>query len=150
MFNNCGNTRARPFRLETMWTSHPDFIKIVKQAWDKNKSLLGALSSFELEVTGWAKSTFGDIFQTKRRLLGRLQGIQSSPNYPGSNFLLDLENRLIIEYSEILKREEKYWKLRSRINWLAQGDANTKFFHSTTLNRHRRNKILSLQIDDGS
>jgi len=46
--------------------------------------------------------------------------------------------------------EEEFWKLKSRINWLNEGDANTKFFHTSTLNRRRRNKILSLQLDDDS
>lgn len=42
----------------------------------------------------------------------------------------------------LVKREEIYWKLRSRVNWLAYGDKNWKFFHQTTLSRRRRNKIL--------
>jgi len=29
--------------------------------------------------------------------------------------------------------------------WLAEGDCNTRFFHSTTLKRNRCNKILSIQ-----
>lgn len=29
--------------------------------------------------------------------------------------------------------------------WLNQGDANTKFFHMSTLNRRRRNRITSLK-----
>lgn len=29
----------------------------------------------------------------------------------------------------------------SRIDWLGHGDANTKYFHLSVLNRRRRNKI---------
>lgn len=50
---------------------------------------------------------------------------------------MELENKLIVEFNNILKSEEDYWKLRSRINWLNQRDANTNFFHTTTLNRRR-------------
>jgi hypothetical protein len=38
-------------------------------------------------------------------------------------------------------QEEIYWRQRSRINWLQHGDMNTRFFHHTTKDRRRRNKI---------
>lgn len=48
-----------------------------------------------------------------------------------------------------MRSEEEFWKTKSRINWLMEGDANTKFFHTSTLNRRRRNKILALQNEAG-
>lgn len=37
---------------------------------------------------------------------------------------------------------------RSRITFLAEGDANTKFFHLQACHRNRRNNIDSLQVRD--
>lgn len=48
------------------------------------------------------------------------------------------------DFNEILKREEDFWKLKSRVQWLGEGDANTKFFHTTTTTRRRRNRISGL------
>lgn len=31
--------------------------------------------------------------------------------------------------------------MNSRINWISQGDANTRYFHLSVINRRRRNKI---------
>lgn len=45
-------------------------------------------------------------------------------------------------------KEEMYWEQRARVNWLRAGDQNTKFFHSSTIQRRKRNKIL--KIRDGS
>lgn len=45
------------------------------------------------------------------------------------------EQSLTNEYNSILKLEEDYWKLRSRINWLNDRDANTNFFHILASNR---------------
>lgn len=75
----------------------------------------------------------------KRTILNRLKGIQQSPNYSYSNFLQTLEKDLMKEYNDIVKQEEEYWKLKSRITWLSEGDANTKLIHITTLNRRRKN-----------
>lgn len=42
-----------------------------------------------------------------------------------------------------------YWLRLSRVNWLKEGDANTTFFHRTTLQRRRENKLLKLKAEDG-
>lgn len=77
-------------------------------------------------------------------------GIQKPSNYQYSHFLLNLDNNLIEELDSILKIKEDLWKLKSRINWLTDGDANTKFFHTSTLNRRRRKRILSPKDDTGN
>ncbi|CAN6580631.1 unnamed protein product [Malus baccata var. baccata] len=43
------------------------------------------------------------------------------------------------------KEEEAYWKLKSRIQWLNEGDKNTKFFHAQTVRRRKHNKIKGLE-----
>ncbi|KAG5621920.1 hypothetical protein H5410_007138 [Solanum commersonii] len=144
------NQEVHAIIKETMWASHPEFGKIVENAWENKRNLLEALGVLEKDLTTWKHTTFRDIFRKKRTLLKRIQGIQASPNYCNSEFLIDLENKLIKDYNETLKNEEDYWKLKSRFNWLNEGDANTKFFHTSTLNRRRRNKILSLRTDSGS
>ena len=48
---------------------------------------------------------------------------------------------------EILQEEEEYWKLRSKQNWLEEGDTNTKFFHTIATHRAKKNRINSLEIN---
>lgn len=64
---------------------------------------------------------------------------------PTSAFLQNLEHHLTNKYSNILRLEEDFWKLKSRINWLNDRDANTKYFHLTTIQRRRRNRISALK-----
>lgn len=103
---------------------------------------------FKITVLKWKRNTFGSIFDKKRKILARLEGIQNSPKYPFSNFLCNLEESLIVEYNDILKLEEDYWKLRSRVNWLNDDDANTRFFHIKTTSRRRRNNIVYFKDDN--
>lgn len=49
----------------------------------------------------------------------------------------------------ILRQEEEFWKLKSRISSLNEGDASTRFFHNTTLNRRSNNRITILQTENG-
>jgi hypothetical protein len=51
---------------------------------------------------------------------------------------------------ELLLREEIMWRQRSRITWLKHGDQNTKFFHRKATWRAKKNKISTLQKEDGT
>lgn len=44
----------------------------------------------------------------------------------------------------ILKQEEMLWKQRARVQWLLDGDCNTKFFHIRVSNLRRKNIIMEL------
>ena len=57
-----------------------------------------------------------------------------------------VEDRMV----ELCLREEIMWRQRARIQWLAEGDSNTKFFHRKASARKSRNRIAELQRPDGS
>jgi hypothetical protein len=62
-----------------------------------------------------------------------------------------LEIRAVTDkMNELLYREEMMWLQRSRIDWLREGDRNTKFFHSKAVWRARKNKIKKLRDDSGA
>lgn len=67
------------------------------------------------------------------KILVKLAGIQAFIHYPTSLFLQTQEQKLTKDYSNTLQLEEGFWKLKSRITWLNDSDANTKFFHMSTL-----------------
>lgn len=80
-----------------------------------------------------------------RQTLSRLDGIQKFLNYPHSRFLHHLEKELQANYDGLLRREKGFWITNSKISWICEGDVNTKFFHTTTLTRRRRNTITLLE-----
>ena len=66
-----------------------------------------------------------------------------------SVFLLNLENDLLRDLDTVLNQEEEIWALKSRVNWMIQGDRNTVFYHVSTLVSRKRNKILSIKDSMG-
>lgn len=54
---------------------------------------------------------------------------------------LDLQSRLLNEMDELLEKEELYWRQRSHVVWLKDGDKNTDYFHEKATQRKRINII---------
>lgn len=78
-----------------------------------------------------------------------LNGIQKAIADRPSSFLIDLEKKLQMDLSLVLNQEEELWAMKSRINWMVQGDCNTSFYHVSTLIRRKHNKILNLKNSQG-
>lgn len=53
--------------------------------------------------------------------------------------------RLKREINDLLSKEEKMWKQRSRVLWLHEGDRNTRYFHSRATHRYWHNRIEALE-----
>lgn len=82
--------------------------------------------------------------------MARLDGIQCTIERRNFNKeFLRLENKLQGELKTILRQEELMWFQRSRVMWLADGDQNTKYYHLKTVNRRRKNKIITIKDDSG-
>lgn len=62
--------------------------------------------------------------------------------------LLRQEELLLKDFEEVLEQEEIIWFQKSREKWIAHGDRNTKFFHTSTIIRRRRNRINMLKDDE--
>lgn len=54
------------------------------------------------------------------------------------------------ELTKAIRREEVYWRTKSRVQWLREGDKNTRFFHAQTLKLRMRNAIHGLEKEDGT
>ncbi|KAK9988211.1 hypothetical protein SO802_028450 [Lithocarpus litseifolius] len=139
----------RPFKFQSFWLSDNSFPELVRNAWANHAGLYDSIKKFTREVKIWNRDHFGNIFSKKKRLLARLSGIQRVMADRPTYFLVNLEKELRLELNSILKQEEELWALKSRINWMIQGDRNTSFYHVSTLIRRKHNKILNLKNNQG-
>ena len=99
------DTLIRPFRFQTMWLLHPDFPRIVKEAWPEEIPLSLAITRRSKK---WNYEVFGNLFARKRKVLAKLNGTQKALVENPRKSLIRLEKQLIDEYSSILLQEEEY------------------------------------------
>ena len=59
------------------------------------------------------------------------------------------EKNLLLEYEKIIEREEIFWKQKSRVQWLKEGEWNTIFFHRSTIANRSHNRISSIKDEGG-
>ena len=130
-----GIRQDQPFRFQPMWLSHPSFPDIVRDAWANPSSLLHIVSKFTNKAKVWNRNVFGNLFHRKKCILAKLRDVQIALSNNPNNFLVRLEQELRTELSEVLKLEEEYWAIKSRITWLDKGDRNIAFYHTSALVR---------------
>ena len=135
----------RPFRFQPVWMSHPLFGKFLSDNWKDHFDWEGNLQQLTDAIKIWNKEIFGNIFQRKARIEARLKGIQVALANGPNSFLIRLDKQLSEEFWEVNQQEEEFWSVKSRYNWLIQGDRNTAFFHTSTMIRRKRNKISCLK-----
>ena len=63
--------------------------------------------------------------------------------------LAELERENATQLRRYLMIERSIWKLKSRVNWMKDGDASTKYFHAAVRMRRSRNTIAALRTDQG-
>ena len=133
-----GHHGNRPFRFLASWLTNDQFNNFVKQTWDPQASYSDAASNFVKEVKVWNREVFGNIFQRKRVLMARINGIQAALENYSSRGLMHLEAQLRKELEIVMGQEEILWWQKSRKDWIMHGDRNTRFFHQKTIVRRRQ------------
>ncbi|XP_019434274.1 PREDICTED: uncharacterized protein LOC109340956 [Lupinus angustifolius] len=131
--------RSSYFRFLKMWTSHPDCIRVILDAWKED--ILGCpmfilvekLKRLKCKLKIWNWNVFGNIHQQVKEALSSVDVIQACINDHGPT--TDLLNQECVAQGNLLKAlamEEEFWREKSRLNWHSSGDRNTNFFHKIT------------------
>ncbi|XP_057803416.1 uncharacterized protein LOC131018725 [Salvia miltiorrhiza] len=144
----------KPFRFINVWTSHPEFMNLVKKVWEETKIpgwscfvFKEKLKRLKVVLKEWNRSTFGDIDLRIRSLKDDLHQWDS------------IDDTFGLEESEVIKRNETKANLilqtRKKISvlqqkagarWVRDGDLNTSFYHRVIVGRRKKNEISGLQF----
>jgi len=151
-----GSRGKKRFHFESFWPKLAGFYETVKQSWDEQ-----VLCNYPFERTSiklkrltrtlqsWSQKQVGNInsqLALARHILHHLEMAQDLRD------LSDDENWLRCElkrhYLVLSSLERTIARLRSRVRYLKEGDANTSFFHKQASFSKRKNFISKLVVGD--
>lgn len=137
--------------FEEMWTREEGCREVIERAWDSlnwnpEVTIQNRLKSCQDHLQDWNRKVFGNVNKVLKQKHSCLQELEAM------NLLLESAEEIRIlkkEIIEVMLREEMMWNQRSRALWIKSGDQNTRFFHATTNNRQRKNKIEGINDLEG-
>lgn len=88
------------------------------------------IRSFVMAAKRWNVEVFENILQKKWVLIARINSIQWCLKKYYSPKLLALKKEMCSELEVVLDNKELLWKKKSRNDWIAFEDKNTKYFHN--------------------
>jgi hypothetical protein len=145
----------RRFHFESFWPKIPGFLEVVGASWSmpvrsscqleqvslKLKRLAHILQSWGHKEVGNVRMQLGLV----REVLHRLEMAQDIRILSsGEVWLLNMLKQRCLSLASL---ERTIARLRSRIHYLKEGDANTKFFHLQACYRKKKNFISKLEED---
>ncbi|XP_068329845.1 uncharacterized protein [Pyrus communis] len=138
------------FRFEAFWAKEERCKEIVECCWRQEGHGDGImrwqrkLNECRVRLTRWSQQAFHSRGRELIGLITRLGVLQH--NWRQNWEEIKMVSGRIDRLGEI---EEQFWQQRSRVKWLKEGDANTAFFHQSTLQRRRRNKVEKIKDGNG-
>jgi hypothetical protein len=108
------------------------------------------LKNFKKCLKIWNKQTFRNIFEAQQHLNEQMRILQIQIRDQGITEELRMQEAMISQkLGERRAQEEILWRQKSRVQWLKEGDRNTKFFHRSTIQRRHVNHISHLVTEEG-
>ena len=92
------------------------------------------LKALKSKIRMWNKEDFLNIFEDKRRLIRDIELIHQGGMKIGWDVgMKEKEKDLLGQLEAKERKEEIYWRQKSRVKWLQEGEKNSKFFHNSVV-----------------
>ncbi|KAK1304099.1 hypothetical protein QJS10_CPB11g01494 [Acorus calamus] len=146
----------KPFRFERMWFQYPQLYQIVQNRWrnEDHASPMGRLHAKLVSLQGplrrWNRLVEGDITRQVELANERVQQLlveeqQDNTSHDYSESISEAVNHL----THLQRNLEIFWAQRARVNWIQEGDRNTRFFHNQVKSRRATNRISCIKTTEG-
>lgn len=134
------------FRYDRRYRNNKEVTELVIENWrsQEYEEVDLKISRCRRAILEWSKK---NQLNSKKQIEICRNKLEMAMVSPQSN--TDLITKLNEELSIAYKKEEEFWKQRSRQLWLTLGDKNTGFFHAITKGRKAINKFSVLENEEG-
>jgi hypothetical protein len=149
---DCSLPHLKRFRFENYWVKCDGYLQVVEEAWNAplpwSNTDIDAFRCLDFKLRNTAKNIGSVRLQLAiaKEIVFRLDSAQDSRSLAPHELALRRKAKLCSLGLASLQRTMV--RQRARISYLAEGDANTRFFHLQACHRSRKNHISKLCLDD--
>lgn len=145
------------FRFELGWLLREDFRRVLTNCWTKEIRGATNIERWQNKIRrlrqflrGWAKNISGAYRKEKMRLMTKADDLDKlAETRLLTSHELELKNSVKQALAQLLREEEIKWYQRAKTKKIVEGDRNTKYYHMIANGKHRKDKILQLEQEEG-
>jgi hypothetical protein len=140
------------FRFEAQWLNEEGCAELVEKAWAESfgagsQTVGEGLQDVSKVLDNWNRNVLGDLDTGIKKVKKKLQQCVKKPL---SNTNIQEEHVMRYHLDKLEGQKNTYWKQRAHVEWMKNGDRNTRFFHACATQRRRSNRINHLKREDGT
>ncbi|KAI0499491.1 hypothetical protein KFK09_017695 [Dendrobium nobile] len=152
-----GFGRNKTIMYEEVWATFPASYVIISRSWKKpmrgsNVEILNAKFKRSLKALFfWSRAKHKSLEELKKSLKDEILELQMEESADGglSENKLQILRSKVCQLNSTIGRICTWWRQRAKIQWIKDGDSNSKFFHAYASARKNSNWIKQIKNDDG-
>lgn len=155
-----GRKGRKPFRYYTMWRTATQYKEVIRRAWSASIQgttifrVLMKLKNVKVALRELNKNGFHDLqaaeVQAYRRMIVLQEQMHQNQAENGLTQNAEEELQAVQEYKEKHRVYMGFLKQKAKVEWLKDGDENTRLFHQSIKARRVQNQIYSIFDEQGT